>query len=596
MKRFFTSALFLFLTLLASAGVVGRKEAQRTAESFFGGAAGISGGRELVLEKEGFGSGRFKGFSSMQAVRMAGSVMAPEPSYYIFNRQGGGWVIVAGEDSVTPILAYSDTGAFDSSELPDNLQWWLDMLDAGIQVDRANSVGSLPRSSGVRMGTPVVSLTTATWDQGAPYYNECPLKDGRRCVTGCVATAAAIVFRYYKWPESGTGVISSYPLDGLVVPGTTLGRTYDYANMPLSYSRSYTSAQAAAVAALMYDIGRSVRMMYSPGGSGAYTEDLIVACRSNFHYNSRAYMGYRSSYSDARWISLLKDHLDRKIPLIYGGDDGEGGHQFVFDGYDDKDMFHVNWGWSGNGNGYFAITKLGGSQVGYVFNYHQDAILELYPEGGSYSDSIFLTYNTSKPEYRGLVLSSDDVIPGEAFTVTRMGTVINAGKSKFTGSISIALYDKRLSLKEVISEEIPLELEPKGTAVFDNIGCLIKGEVVDGDRIRVRFKGESTEGSCQADREVTGFVTEVVLNGGISPQRIANNTSLSYDKKEKKLTLLCKYPVQCLVTSASGMILKRLAAEAAEPLVFDLAEFNGSAYVISLSSGGGKAYQLRMEK
>ncbi|MBP9997912.1 MAG: C10 family peptidase [Bacteroidales bacterium] len=596
MKRFITSALLLLLTLLASAGVVDRKEAQRIAGSFFGGGAALSQGKELVLEKEGFGSGRFKIFSSNQAVRMASSVMAPQPSYFIFNRPGGGWVIVAGEDSVTPILAYSDMGAFDSSLMPDNLQWWLDMLDAGIQVDRANSAASLPRTSGVRMGQAVVSLTTASWDQGAPYYNECPMKGGRRCVTGCVATAAAIVFRYFKWPESGEGTIPSYSYDGLTVPGTTLGRKYDYENMPLSYHGNYTSTQAAAVAALMYDIGRSVKMMYSPDASGAYTRDLLNACRNYFFYNPGAYLGFRSSYSDSRWISMLKDQLDRNIPVIYGGDDGEGGHQFVFDGYDNADMFHVNWGWGGAGNGYFAITKLGGSQIGYVFNYNQDALFDLYPEGGSFSNNIFLSYDTSKPEYRGIVLSTDDIVPGEEFTVTRMGSIVNTGKKKFTGSVSIALYDKKLNLKEVISKEIPVELEAKAKAVFDNIDCLIKGEVVDGDRIRVRYKDDSTEGYCQAEKEVTGFVTEIVLSGGISPQRIAANTSLSYDKASRKITLVCRYPVQCTITTSAGMILKRLSAEAAEPLVLDLADFSGSAFVISLSSGGGKSYQIKIEK
>ena len=44
--------------------------------------------------------------------------------------------------------------------------------------------------------------------------------------------------------------------------------------------------------------------------------------------------------------------------MIFAGQSSSGGHEFVIDGYDGSDMFHVNWGWAGKNDGYFAINVL----------------------------------------------------------------------------------------------------------------------------------------------------------------------------------------------------------------------------------------------
>ena len=44
--------------------------------------------------------------------------------FYVFNTGATGFVIVAGDDKVTPVLAYSTESAFNASYIPENIGWW----------------------------------------------------------------------------------------------------------------------------------------------------------------------------------------------------------------------------------------------------------------------------------------------------------------------------------------------------------------------------------------------------------------------------------------------------------------------------------------
>lgn len=47
---------------------------------------------------------------------------SPSDAYYVFNNDAGGFVIIAGDDAVTPVLGYTSTGSFDAENLPDGLK------------------------------------------------------------------------------------------------------------------------------------------------------------------------------------------------------------------------------------------------------------------------------------------------------------------------------------------------------------------------------------------------------------------------------------------------------------------------------------------
>lgn len=337
--------------------------------------------------------------------------------FYIFNNVNGpGFVMVSGDDCATPILGYSSTTNGIGGELPANVRSWLGYYDGTIGAAIQNGAvataeiaeewgtlrsGNLPEPKSLTTVSPLISTT---WDQGAPYNNLCPGTGTNKAYVGCVATAMAQLMKYYNWPTTGTGSHSYYCNDGTYDYGTLSANfgatTYDWANMLNSYPypNSGTATQQNAVATLMYHCGVAINMVYTPEGSGAWTigtsypyyPSAETALKEHFNYSSSLYGALMSNYSNVQWISMLKNDLDQQHPVIYAGNDqnGEGGHCFVCDGYDNTNNFHFNWGWSGWYDGYFTLTSLtpgtGGAGAGNSnYSYYQQAIFGAVPNGGS---------------------------------------------------------------------------------------------------------------------------------------------------------------------------------------------------------------------
>ena len=307
--------------------------------------------------------------------------------YYVFNaKDGSAFVIVAGDDRAEEILGYGDK-ALDMDRIPCNMKWWLDQYQRQMEYLYANPKLEVIKPSKLLAGqlTLTVSpLLTCNWDQEAPYYNQCPTRNGSYCLTGCVATAMAQVMYYWKYPAEAPALsaytTSTRHIQVAALPGTTL----DWNNMLDTYtSNNYNSTQAAAVATLMRYCGQSCIMDYdisSAGGSGAYCEDQLTGMIA-FGYNSGATCIDRDNYSASAWNAMMQEDLAAGRPILYAGDDSwAGGHAFVVDGYNGS-KYHVNWGWSGDGNGYFALDAF--SVDGYTFSSYQQMLYQIYPEGAT---------------------------------------------------------------------------------------------------------------------------------------------------------------------------------------------------------------------
>ncbi len=357
--------------------------------------------------------------------------LAEDAQYYVYaNANGEGWVMVAANDVVTPILAYSETGEFRTDKMPDNVKYWLGSYDKKIKYAEQNNIEATEEvkaewralRKGVRKAKASVTvspLIQTTWDQDAPYYNLCPKVGNERTLTGCVATAMAQVMNYWQWPVTGTGSYSYTSETQKLSCSANFGSTtYDWANMLNRYAQYYnegdqyytsttsgTTAQQNAVATLMYHCGVAAKMDYdisANGGSGTQTiypnaastttRCAAYALINNFGYKSSTLKCYYrpggygySAVNDATWLNLLKTELNASRPIMYAGADNEGGHSFICDGYDSDNKFHFNWGWSGYCNGYYTVDNLvpgtGGSGAGNgSYNDDQDIIIGIIPD------------------------------------------------------------------------------------------------------------------------------------------------------------------------------------------------------------------------
>ena len=402
--------------------------------------------------------------------------------FYVFNKTAkkGGFVILAADDVVGngTVLGYSDNGTFDYEELPENAKWWLKQYQDQIDSLRThNRTATLPKRT---PGTVVVAplLGETKWNQDMPFNGMCPgLSGGGRCVTGCVATAMAQIMFYHKWPMNGTGS-NSYRWEGQTLSVNFSQSEYAWNDMlPKYVAGKYTDAQADAVAKLMYDCGVSVNMGYGPS-SGAYSSRVDDALRNYFGYTAAVYL-YRGNTADRDWNNRLKQNLQDKKPIYYSGDNEEGGHAFVCDGYDTNDYFHFNFGWGGNSNGYFLSSVAG------EFAQRQEIIYNITPGrtalvsdgitynrlGGSEAE---VSFSTGDESYTGEIIIPNTISDSdEILQVTRIGMAAfsksSVAKVDIPSGIGIipagAFFSCNSLDTVVVNWDEPLECD---AAVFDS--------------------------------------------------------------------------------------------------------------------------------
>ena len=315
--------------------------------------------------------------------------------YYVFNVNedtAGGFVIVAGDDAVRPVLGYSTYGIYNENNLPPNFTCWMDNLKQEIAYAQTQN---LPQSEDIRQewehyisGTSgivrhakniVGPLLQTKWNQYAPYNNLCPTNDDKRCVTGCVATAMAQIMNYHRHPVRGRGQSTAYTTQTLKIdiPSVSFEVDYDWANMLNSYSGNATALQQNAVATLMYHCGVSLFMDYADE-SGASSGNVPIALTTFFGYDKSIMLTSRSNFDNNYWEDLLREQIDFGLPVYYAGSNSCTGHAFVCDGYDNTGLFHFNWGWGGLYDGYFVTTSL---NPGMDFNRGQEIIINIKPDG-----------------------------------------------------------------------------------------------------------------------------------------------------------------------------------------------------------------------
>ena len=84
----------------------------------------------------------YKSSSNNDANATMRSTQANETVYfYVFGTEDNrSFVIVSGDDRVTPVLGYSDTNGFSADNMPPNLQWWLGEYAKQIQFAIDNDI------------------------------------------------------------------------------------------------------------------------------------------------------------------------------------------------------------------------------------------------------------------------------------------------------------------------------------------------------------------------------------------------------------------------------------------------------------------------
>ena len=389
MKKLLFLLTVAVIAMSMSAAPVDQNVAQRKAQNFL-----MNGNYPGKLMSQGLVNPQLKK-AEMSRVKGAGAV------YYIFTTSNS-YTVVAGDDRAEEILAYGDY-QLDVNNIPAGLQDMLNQYrdaieflqkNPGLKVNPAVS----PKNTPSLRDESVEPLLTCNWDQDAPYYNQCVI-NGYQCVTGCPATSAAMVFYYWQYPTDPTPVIPAYECylstsywSGSYVNVAALPSvTFDWDNMLDDYTGDYTTEQGNAVATLMRYVGQAEHMMYGVSSSGidADSVSLIADAFLLMGYDpesvkvvkkTSAYDGGQILYTDAEWAEILQTEILAERPIVFCAVDGNGngGHAFNVDGYNSNtNKYHINFGWSGDGNDWCALNAFGYGY--YNFDTYQQAVIGIQP-------------------------------------------------------------------------------------------------------------------------------------------------------------------------------------------------------------------------
>lgn len=403
-----------------------------------------------------------------------GEITLSQQSYYVFpNANSKGFTIVSGDDRLPEIVGYSSQGSYDENNLPEgfvsfmeayqNLYNKVNLGDAEALKNLAEIKAWRNKKNASAASTSAVAplLGNIEWDQTSPYNNMCPRYDSVHvAATGCVATAMAQVMAYYKYPKQLKADIPGYVnrWNGIPMEIPTITReegVYDWDNMLPKYNKeaNATQQQKDAVAKLMYHCGAAVRMSYGPESGAAVSSSKLA---KYFGYDADLMMDLsRSSFTLDKWMQIIDTELAAGRPVLYGGQASDGGHQFICDGIDGEGLYHINWGWSGNQNGYFDLSLLnpekggtgsGNSTEGY--NRSCSITIGIAPDNGVVDAPLaqvpaITVYSTGGVDITKGIRQLKD----EEFEFTLPVTFVNQDKEAFKGFLGLGILQKDGSYK-----------------------------------------------------------------------------------------------------------------------------------------------------
>lgn len=369
---------------------------------------------------------------------------SPSDAYYVFNNDAGGFVIIAGDDAVTPVLGYTSTGSFDAENLPDGLKDLLKSYERQIAALGDNYVANQTATRAAFTGEKL--LKTAEWNQMAPFNKYTP----NNYVTGCVATAGAIVMKHHGYPAKGTGS-HSYTLNGKTL-SANFEHDYDWASMPVKYDGT-NDAAFDGVARLMADLGVAVEMKYDKDGSGAYIGNLVTALQKYYGYSKLSHLMAIEDVGAEAWNGRLREEIDANRPVLYAASDpARGGHAFVIDGYKDE-SFSVNWGWGGYCDGFYKIGALNpesvGKPTGDKYNVGQSAVFGMEPSDGTEKISD-LGFRKVTGLLQSMNMNITDVKKGQNGVIFS-APIGNTGDQPFNGEVAVALMNAKGEMREIVT-------------------------------------------------------------------------------------------------------------------------------------------------
>ena len=370
----------------------------------------------------------------------------------VYGIKGKGFAVISHNRQFPAVLGVSEM-AF--SEEIDGLCWWMKAMNEALAAKRANGDGA----EVFKKEKAVEQMLTTRWGQGSPYNYKTPEINGKNAPVGCVATALAQILNYLQYPASSKGKGYYTKENSQSQFRLSLNTTYTWGEYRDWYpDMGLTTNQKIGIATLMYDCGLACHMNYKESASGTTLIDAAQGMINNMRFDPYALkLASRDYHSNEDWMAMIYDALDHGRPILYSGTDpNTGGHAFVFDGYDEEGKIRVNWGWDGEGDGYYNFADLNptgifGVSVTSHFNSNQDMIWNYKCQEEPGTEESFESYWICN-NYQ-LEVSKEDIVITPTY-------LYNNHPETFKGKLGIYVYNDDMSFSKFYEGLMTTEMDP----------------------------------------------------------------------------------------------------------------------------------------
>lgn len=265
--------------------------------------------------------------SAISAATLTQSYQSParvKTQLSVFQKADKGFAIVAQSNNTFEVVGYSDEGDFQSQNLPPQLRALMSYYEDSLQFVNTQQ----PKLKAAKV---VVAPLLYEHNIRLNQFRHPEVNGGW---TGCMATGFAQIMLFHAAERNKP--VKGYDSHCYIHP--VLGELCaDFANA------TYDSEEL-----LSYHLGISMDMTYTSAGSSPLLgTDIPARLDKYFRY-----------YVDncLRDDFYVKNELQNRRPIHATIDGIPEGHAVVIDGYDERNYFHLNFGWGGIFNGYFLMN------------------------------------------------------------------------------------------------------------------------------------------------------------------------------------------------------------------------------------------------
>ena len=374
--------------------------------------------------------------------------VAEAPAYHLFvSKEEQRFVIVSGESQMNEVVGYGKLSTGDANALPPQVHALLQQYTETVRQVRSGQqpAASLPKS----LKRYVTPLVTAQWGQSYPYNSKTPVINGKSTYTGCVATAAAQFLYFYKWPKQRPKLYVRKAGDG---DEADTSPTYLWEAMKDTREQMKDFRSVNAVGRLLVDVGKAIRITFGTQASPSNIEYTLDALQNDFGYTTR--LLHRDRMQADEFREAIMQELSDGYPVMVCG----GIHAFIYDGYDQRGFIHANFGWDGQGDGYYDIntitTPLPGPFMGNGQFWENQVVLMAHPKNGQYPN-----FPTPQRTLGARKNAAFEISPRTGDANTRFNATISSGSYhsmngefyRFTGQVGIAVMDQKGNTVKLIN-------------------------------------------------------------------------------------------------------------------------------------------------